>query len=139
MEEKIIIKNGIEIPAHEITFTASRSGGPGGQHVNKTSSRITLRWNVTTTHALSDEQKERVMTALASEITTEGDIIIHSSESRSQHQNKKNTIDVLIQKIKKALYVPKKRMATGVPKHAQKKRLDQKKRHSIIKKMRKLD
>lgn len=139
MKDEIVIKNGIIIPAHEVIFTASRAGGPGGQHVNKTSTKITLRWNITTTHALAEEQKALLMIALASELTTEGDIVIHNSASRSQQQNKKNAIDVLRNKIKRALYVPKKRTATKIPKQAKEKRLQQKKQHSLIKKMRKVE
>lgn len=139
MKENIRIQNGINIPAHEITLTASRAGGPGGQHVNKTSTKITLRWNITTSQALSEEQKSLIIRILASDITQEGDIIIHSSASRSQEQNKKSAIDTLVKKIRKALYVPKKRIKTKVPKQAQEKRLTQKKRHSLIKKMRKID
>jgi len=139
MKENIRIQNGVSIPAHEITFTASRAGGPGGQHVNKTSTKITLRWNITTSQAFSEEQKSLIVRALASEITQEGDIIIHSSASRSQEQNKKSAVNTLIKKIRKALYIPKKRIKTKIPKQAQEKRLIQKKRHSLIKKMRKID
>ena len=56
----LAVKNGVVIPEHELEITASRSGGPGGQHVNKTSTRITVRWNVRKTSALSDEQKEQI-------------------------------------------------------------------------------
>lgn len=133
----IPIKNGISIPEHELTFTASRSGGAGGQHVNKTSSRITLRWNIKESAALTPEQKERVMSKLSSEITADGEIIIHNSESRSQHQNKQNTITILVNKIRQALYVQKKRIKTGIPKGVQEKRLTEKKKHSMTKQLRK--
>lgn len=139
MKEDIVVKNGIVIPAHELVFTASRSGGAGGQHVNKTSTKITLHWNIPASSALSDEQKERVMKALESELTTEGNIVIHSSSTRSQQHNKKNAIDVLIQKIRKALFVAKKRIATKVSKQAKEKRVDKKKQHGLTKKMRKVE
>lgn len=133
----IPIKNGISIPEHELNFTASRSGGAGGQHVNKTSSRITLRWNIKESAALTPEQKERVMTKLASEITADGEIIIHNSESRSQHKNKQNTIDILASKLRQALHIKKKRIKTAVPKAVQEKRIAEKKRHSMTKQLRK--
>ena len=60
MKEDIAIQNGIIIPGHELEITTSRAGGPGGQHVNKASTRITLRWNIPNTTALSDAQKARV-------------------------------------------------------------------------------
>lgn len=139
MKEEVVIKNGIAIPAHEIIITASRAGGPGGQHVNKTSTKITLRWNIPSSNALTEEQKTLILTNLAAELTNEGDIIIHHSSSRSQQQNKKLAIDLLITKIRRALYVPKKRIKTKVSKSAQEKRLHSKRQHSLIKKMRKID
>jgi ribosome-associated protein len=105
--DNLPIKNGIEIPAHELEITASRSGGPGGQHVNKTSSRITVRWNLRNTQALTDAQKLHVMERLQSEITSDGDILVSNSTSRSQTQNKQLALDNLAQKIRQALHVPK--------------------------------
>lgn len=136
MKEDIVVKNGIIIPAHELEITASRSGGAGGQHVNKTSTRITLRWNIPRTQALDEQQKQRVFTKLQSELTTEGDLIIHSSTYRSQQQNRKAALDILAQKIRNALHVPKKRMKSKLPQQAKEVRLEKKKKHSEVKKMR---
>ena len=136
MKEDLPIKNGIVIPGHELEITASRAGGPGGQHVNKTSTRISVRWNVRQTTALTDIQKQRVLEKLAASLTSEGDIIVHSSASRSQQQNKKTALELLAERIKKALIIPKKRLKKRVPKSAKEARLQQKKRHSMIKKMR---
>lgn len=130
----IPIKNGIVIPYHELEITTSRSGGPGGQHVNKTETRVTIRWNVKETSALSQNLKERVLKNLESRLTSDGDLIIHNRESRSQLQNKKNALEQLAEIIRKALFVPKKRMKTKVPKKAKEKRLKEKKRKSEIKK-----
>lgn len=138
MADDIALKSGIIIPAHELEITASRSGGPGGQHVNKTSSRITVRWNIKNSSALTDEQKARLFEKLASEVTAEGDILVNSSESRSQGANKKNAFDRLAHKVHKALLVPKKRMKTKVSKAAKDKALQAKKRHGEIKKLRKV-
>ena len=132
----ILIKSGIEIPYHELEITTSRSGGPGGQHVNKTETRITIRWNAKETSALSEQLKERVLKNLASRLTTEGYLIIHNSESRSQLQNKKNALAHLAEIVRKALLVPKKRIKTKVPKKAKEKRLQEKKRRGDIKKQR---
>ncbi len=136
MKEDLPIKNSIVIPGYELEITASRAGGPGGQHVNKTSTRISVRWNVQQTSALNDEQKQRVLGKLASSLTSEGDIIVHSSASRSQQQNKKAALSLLAERIKKALIIPKKRLKKRVPKAAKEARLQQKKRHSALKKMR---
>ena len=128
----------IIIPLHEIEITSSRSSGAGGQHVNKTNTRITVRWNVKNSAALNDEQKERVLQKLESSLTTEGDLIIHSSTSRSQDQNKRMALERLNYAVNQALHVPKKRRATKVSKTAHEKRLQGKARHSLIKKMRKV-
>jgi len=136
MKTDVVVKNGIVIPAHEIEITASRAGGPGGQHVNKTDTRITVRWNVKTTKALNEIQKERVLKNLEAKLTTEGDLIIHSSASRSQAQNKKEALARLAKEIKKALHVPKKRMKTRVPKAVKEARLREKAHRAKLKKAR---
>jgi Protein chain release factor B len=136
MKEDLSVKNGIVIPGFELEITASRSGGAGGQHVNKTDTRITVRWNVPQTRALTEEQKERVLRNLAGRLTLEGDLIVHNSESRSQLQNKRAALMNLAEEVRKALYVPKIRIATRVPRSAKEARLRKKKFRSAIKKMR---
>jgi ribosome-associated protein len=136
MKDNLSIKNGISIPDNELEITASRSGGPGGQHVNKSDTRITVRWNIKKTVALNEKQKERVLENLQSRVTSDGDFIIHSSESRSQKQNKESALARLAKEIRKALYVPKKRMKTRVPKSAKESRLREKTHKSKTKKLR---
>jgi len=132
----IPIKNSIVIPYNELEITTSRSSGPGGQHVQKTETRVTVRWNVKKTSALTERLKERVLKNLESRLTADGDLIIHSSESRSQLQNKKNALANLATIVRKALFVPKKRMKTRVPKKEKEKRLQEKKRRGEKKKER---
>lgn len=136
MKNDIHIKNGITIPEHELEIRTSKSGGAGGQHVNKTETRITIRWNVRNTLALNEEQKARVLQNLQSRLTAEGDLIIHNSESRSQAQNKRLAIENLVNEIRQALYVPKKRTPTRVSKAVKEKRFEAKTHRSSIKKMR---
>ena len=136
VSHNIIIKNGITIPEHELEITASRSGGAGGQHVNKTDTKITIRWNIKNSSALTDEQKERICNKLQSRITEDGDIIIYNSESRSQQQNKKNALNNLAAIIRNALHVEKKRIATKVSKALKEARLKSKAHRSSIKQMR---
>jgi len=130
------IKNGIIIPENELEITVSRAGGPGGQHVNKTSTRITVRWNVQTTPVLSDEQRERVLQKLHTRLTTTGDLIVHNSTSRSQQQNKELALLRLADIIRTALHVQKKRIPTRVPKMAKEARLHAKTQRSRLKKLR---
>ena len=136
MSDELVIKNGIVVPLQEIEVLVSRSGGPGGQHVNKSNTRITLRWNIKRTQALDEQQKDRVLSNLANIITNEGDIVIHYGASRSQQQNKEMALNILAQKIRRALYVPKKRIKTRQSKAAKEARLQSKMQHSQIKKMR---
>lgn len=130
------MKKEIIIPENELEITAARSGGPGGQHVNKTSTKIILRWNIPNTNALNPEEKERLIEKLKHRLTNEGDLIIHSSSSRSQEQNKKNAFAILGQEIRKALYIPKKRKPTKISKGAKEARLFSKKSRSNIKRLR---
>ena len=136
MKIDLPIKNGITIPAQEIEITVSRAGGPGGQHVNKTESRVTIRWNVKASNTLTDLQKDRIIQNLQSRLSPNGDLLVTNSESRSQQTNKEKALSNLALIIRKALYVPKKRMATSVPKSVKVARLQAKARHSLIKKLR---
>lgn len=136
MRNDVYVKNGIIIPDQELEITTSRSGGAGGQHVNKTDTRITIRWNVNTTAAFNDDQKALLLTNLANRLTAQGDLIISNSESRSQQTNRENALKQLGFVVAKALYVPRKRMKTRVPKSAQEARLQSKSKKSSIKNLR---
>jgi ribosome-associated protein len=126
----------ISIPEHELEITASRAGGPGGQHVNKTSTRITIRWNVTRTTAFNDMQKERLLEKLRTELTNEGDLIVHSGATRSQQRNKEQAINELTKKIRSALHVRKKRIKTAISQKTKESVVASKRHRSAIKKMR---
>jgi ribosome-associated protein len=136
MKHNLPIKQGIIIPESELEITTSRSGGAGGQHVNKTNSRVTIRWNVGSTTALTDEQKQRVLQKLHNSLTTDGDLIIHHSSSRSQQQNKQLALEQLMRTVEYALHIPKKRTATHISKATKQARLATKAKRGELKKLR---
>lgn len=123
-----------KIPASEIQFEFSKSGGPGGQHMNKTNSAAVLRWKVDATVAFSEDQKYSLIQKM--KLTTLGDVVIRSEESRDKEKNKKRCLEKLNTLIDKALYVPKKRKPTKPTRAQKEKRIQSKKRRSDIKKLR---
>jgi ribosome-associated protein len=132
----VIVTAHVSIPRSELDIRASRSGGPGGQHVNTSSTRIELFWNPANSSAFSDAQRERVVGALAGKLDGEGWLRVTSSEHRSQLQNREAAEARLAMMVKAALYVPKVRRATK-PTHASKaKRLEAKAQRSTVKQQR---
>lgn len=100
----------------EFTFRTSRSGGAGGQHVNKTETKVELMFDVAATNLLSDTEKEKVYTKLATYINHEKALTLSNSESRSQSANKEGVIEKFYTLLEKALKKEKKRIPTEVPK-----------------------
>ena len=111
----------------ELAFKAVKSSGPGGQHVNKTASKIILNFDVANSQALSEEEKSRILMKLASRITNSGEIILESGETRSQHKNKELVTVRFRELIKKALKKEKPRKKTRPTKASKLKRLRSKK------------
>ncbi|WP_246845602.1 alternative ribosome rescue aminoacyl-tRNA hydrolase ArfB [Bdellovibrio sp. ZAP7] len=118
---------------HEFDFTYARSRGPGGQNVNRTNSAAILRWNLRDSQALPENIKARLLEKLAAQLTVDGDILIRSEEFRDQDQNRSACLKRLQALLQKALFVPKKRVATKPTRSSVRKRLDSKKRHSEVK------
>ena len=117
----------------ELSFRTSRSSGAGGQHVNKVSSRVELRFNVAGSLWLTEFQKIRIQEKLASRITGQGELIVVSEKSRSQHQNKEDCIERFLELLNQALKPEKKRVPTRPSKTSRLKRLEKKKQHSLKK------
>jgi ribosome-associated protein len=118
---------GHAIPRDELEVRATRSGGPGGQHVNVTSTRVEVRWNVPTTRALTPEERERVGARLASRLDGEGWLRVAASDTRSQRQNRQLAEHRLASLVAGALKVPKARKKTRTPRSATERRLQEKK------------
>ena len=126
----IRVNDHVVIPRDELLARASRAGGAGGQHVNTSSTRIELLWNVGTTRALTDEQRERVLHKLSSRLDGEQNVRVVASDRRSQRQNREAAEGRLADLVRTALVVPKKRRATKPSRAARQARLDSKKRLS---------
>jgi ribosome-associated protein len=132
----IKIKNTLSIPEDELIITASRSSGPGGQNVNKVSTKVTLRFNVTASASLSAAQKSRVQEQLGHRISKNGYIILNEESRRSQVANRKLAIEKFAGIIAQALKVRKNRLATKVSYAQKKRRLDEKRIRAKKKKSR---
>ena len=104
-----------DIIVSELHFKAVRSSGPGGQNVNKVSSKVVLTFDLTNSHALNKEEKVLIATKLATKLTSENILILNCDEDRSQLKNKTIVTKRFLILIEKALLVPKKRKATKVP------------------------
>lgn len=129
----------LEIPRTELEYRASRAGGAGGQHVNTSSTRIELLWNVRTTGALPEELRARVVAKLASRIDGNGLIRVVSSARRSQGQNREAAEERLVALVSAALVVPKRRRATKPSRGQKEARLEDKKKRGDTKRQRRAD
>jgi ribosome-associated protein len=127
------------INSSELKFSTSRSSGPGGQNVNKVNTKVELRFNIASSTFLTDTEKEAIHDALRNRISNEGDLLIVSQSERTQLQNKKKAEDSFYSLIAKALTPKKERRATRPTKASKEKRIEEKKKHSQIKTLRKID
>ena len=129
-EEGVPVNARVTIPRAELTFRATRAGGPGGQHVNTSSTRVELLWNVRTSGALDDAARARVAEKLAARLDGEGNLRVVASDSRSQRQNRERAEERLAALVRGALVVPKARRATKPSRAAKEARIQAKKRRS---------
>jgi ribosome-associated protein len=130
----LVINDEVQIPLSELVFTASRSSGPGGQHVNTTDTRIQVRWNVPRSAALNEPQKALVTKNLASRLTEDGDLILACDTHRSQRRNREEVLRRLAALVREALVPPKPRKKTKPTVASREKRLKEKRRRSRTKK-----
>jgi ribosome-associated protein len=122
----------------EIELRHSTSGGPGGQHANKTSTRVDLSWNVDTSTAVGPRQRERIRDRLRTRIDTSGKLQLSSAAHRSQLRNREEVLDRLAGLLEDALRIEKKRRPTQPTRGAKEQRLQQKKRRGAIKRSRRI-
>lgn len=134
--EMIKIKDGIFIREDELVFKFSRSAGPGGQNVNKLNTRVTVFFDVAGCKRLSGDQKNRILKYLATRASKSGVVRVVSQRFRTQKANRTVAIERLSQLLQKALQQKKIRKKTKVPFQARQRRLEDKKRRSVLKKQR---
>jgi ribosome-associated protein len=130
------VNDDLFLPRAELSFRASRAGGPGGQHVNTSSTRVELVWDVAGSPTLTEAQRARILDKLANRITVEGVLQLAEGGSRSQHQNKEAVTSRLEELLRQALHVPKPRRKTRPPRASRERRLRNKKHRSEVKRMR---
>ena len=117
------INDALQLDEQELTFTYARLGGPGGQNVNKVSSKVVLRWNPAQSAALPDEVRARLLSQQCARLTKEGELLITSQKTRDQSRNVEDCLEKLRALILQALQVPKQRRATRPSRGAKERRL----------------
>jgi ribosome-associated protein len=138
-EGMLAVTGTVSIPRAELQYRATRAGGAGGQHVNTSSTRIELLWNLATSQALDDEARTRVATKLASRLDGEGNLRVVSSARRSQAQNREAAEERLAELVRGALAVPRRRKPTRPTRAAKEARLGEKRKRSETKRQRRGD
>ena len=126
----------VRIPLAELAYRASRASGPGGQHVNTSSTRIEVVWNVAGSSALSEEERARLLARLGRRLDSTGHLRLVSGEFRSQLRNREAVTERLRTVVAGALAVPKRRKRTRLPAAAKAARLEAKRRRSALKRTR---
>jgi len=124
------------IPADELVFQASRSGGPGGQNVNKVESKVSLRYDVRRSRSLTEDQRSMLLDKLAGRLTREGELVLHSSRHREQRRNAEAARERMLEILREALLPRVPRKETRPRRSAKERRLKAKRTRSLVKRLR---
>lgn len=135
-ERTVFVNERLAIPRAELGVRATRASGAGGQHVNKTSTRVEITWNVASSLVLSDDDRARLITRLASRLSDDGELRVVASDTRSQLQNRELAETRLADMVRRALIIPKPRKKTRPSRAAKQARLDDKRKISEKKRVR---
>ncbi len=134
--DTVRISEQVEIPADEFRFRFSRSGGPGGQHVNRSATQVELLFDVAGSPSLTDEQRTRVISRLRRYLDSEGTLHLVSSSRRSQYRNRQEVLARFAHLMERALRPPKTRRRTRPTAASRERRLAEKRRRGEIKRLR---
>ena len=132
----IVINQDLSIPDAEVRFSAARSGGPGGQHVNKVNSRVILEFNVRQTSALTQYQKRKIAERASHRMNQQGILKLQAQRHRTQSANRADLMEKFVEVLRDALRPVKSRVPTRVPHRVREKRLEQKKLRTRVKRVR---
>lgn len=134
----LVLSGGNRIPAAEIVELASRSGGPGGQHVNTSSTRVTLRWNLRDSRGIKAEVRDRLIARLRPRLSKDGTLIVHADRHRSRTRNRESARERLRDLVEHALYQEPPRRPTGPTRASKLRRLDSKRHRGKVKSQRRI-
>ena len=129
----LALSGGNRIPGTEIVELASRSSGPGGQHVNTSSTRVTLRWNLRESHGIRPDAKARLIARLRARLSREGVLIVHADRHRSRERNREIARERLRELVETALYQEPPRRPTLPTRASRKRRIEAKRRRGKVK------
>ena len=139
MSADIVVTPRLTIPAGELSMSFARSGGPGGQNVNKVSSKVELRWNPRTSAALTSDDRALLLDRLANKLTTDGTLIVTSTLTRDQLKNRDDAQSKLALILRAALHREKPRRETRPTRASKRRRVADKRHRADIKKNRRID
>ena len=135
-ERHLIVTPGLAIPLSEFDETYIRASGPGGQHVNKTSTAVQLRFNVTASQAIDDATRQRLMVIAGNRLTGAGELVITAGRFRSREQNRRDAFERVARLLERASHAPRKRKRTKPTRAARERRLQDKRRRGNVKRLR---
>jgi ribosome-associated protein len=135
----LTISDRITIPETELHVAFARSGGAGGQNVNKVNSKVELRWSPVTSAALGEDDRAWLISKLRGRLTNAGELLVTSERTRDQAKNRADAQAKLVAIVAAALFRPKKRRATRPTRGSKERRIGEKKHRADIKKSRRVD